>query len=521
MYCLQRLIEISHYNISTRIRIEWNQIWQTIGPHFNQVGCHSNPNVVYFCLDKLRQLASKFLELEELANFKFQKEFLKPFLFIFENNPDSKIKDMVLVCINHMIQYKPVKIKSGWKAIFSVLKVAASENSEAIVKLGFKVTNSVHSEFLDLVYAQGFYPDLVATLTAYCHCVKYPKINAQAVAILKQGVEKVSLRQNAEHGGTKEDIEANEDEDGKLWMITLRNMKNVILSGELEVRSKALSDLFDLLFNNGTLFKKAFWNEILDEIVYPIFEDLKKDPQKRENREDTAIWLSTTLVSALKLLVDLYTTFQILIQISLDRLLDLIMLCVVQENDTLSRLGAKCIQEFVERNVEYFSSEVWDKICARIVDLFEVTMPKELWFELEDDTLRQPPFGISFSAKPSKKDFPKIVMKCVLHLNAIQTLHRMLSSPKKDVIFGSIERRHIFTLGDLLYKSYSFAKMFNEDMGLRNALMKMGFMKTLPNLVKQETASATAYLHLLVEVFQSAGPHSTLLIAEIEKRLIP
>jgi brefeldin A-inhibited guanine nucleotide-exchange protein len=176
MYCLQRLIEISHYNISTRIRIEWSQIWQILGPHFNQVGCHSNPNVVYFCLDKLRQLASKFLDLEELTNFKFQKEFLKPFLFIFENNPDSKIKDMVLVCINHMIQYKPVKIKSGWKAILTILKVAAGEGAEAIVKLGFKVTSTIHSEFLDLVHGQGFYPDLVATLTEYCHCVKFPKI---------------------------------------------------------------------------------------------------------------------------------------------------------------------------------------------------------------------------------------------------------------------------------------------------------------------------------------------------------
>jgi brefeldin A-inhibited guanine nucleotide-exchange protein len=80
-------------------------------------------------LDKYRQLATKFLEIEELSNFKFQKDFLKPFLFIFENNPDQKIKDMVLSCINHMILYKAVKLRSGWQSIFAVLSVAAMEKA--------------------------------------------------------------------------------------------------------------------------------------------------------------------------------------------------------------------------------------------------------------------------------------------------------------------------------------------------------------------------------------------------------
>jgi brefeldin A-inhibited guanine nucleotide-exchange protein len=341
---------------------------------------------------------------------------------------------------------------------------------------------------------------------------------------LKQGVEKVSNRhanRGADFEQTQEQRDEEQDEDSKLWMVTFRNIKNVILDGELEVRSKALTDLFELLTNNGYQFSKSFWGTILDEIVYPLFEELKKDPQDSE-KETSAVWLSTTLVSALKLLVDLYTSFPLLIQMALDRLLDLIMLCIVQENDTLSRLGSKCIQDFVEKNVECFSFQVWDKVCSRIVDLFEVTMPKELWFDVEDSTsVRQTPFDIPFAPKPVRKEFPKIIVKCVLHLNAIQTLYKILSSNKQDVLLSSLDRRHIFTLGDLLYKSFMFAKMFNEDLELRTALMKMGFMKTLPNLIKQETTAATAYLYLMSKVFQTASPHATLLIAEVEKRLVP
>lgn len=127
MYSLQKLIEVCHYNLGSRIRLEWTQIWATIGPHINQVGCHSNPNVVYFCVDKMRQLATKFLDLEELPNFKFQRDFLRPFLFIFENNPDQKIKDMVLTCINQMILHRSSRLKSGWKTILAILTAAAKE----------------------------------------------------------------------------------------------------------------------------------------------------------------------------------------------------------------------------------------------------------------------------------------------------------------------------------------------------------------------------------------------------------
>jgi brefeldin A-inhibited guanine nucleotide-exchange protein len=72
MNSLQRIIEICYYNMM-RIRVEWVQLWNIIGEHFNQVGCLSNPVVGFFALDKLRQLSMKFLDLDELPNFKFQK----------------------------------------------------------------------------------------------------------------------------------------------------------------------------------------------------------------------------------------------------------------------------------------------------------------------------------------------------------------------------------------------------------------------------------------------------------------
>ena len=125
-YSLQKLVEISYYNM-TRVKFEWTSIWQILGDHFNEVGCHPNTNVVFFALDSLRQLSMRFMELEELPGFKFQKDFLKPFEHVMANSSSVTVKDMVLRCLIQMIQARGENIRSGWKTMFGVFTFAARE----------------------------------------------------------------------------------------------------------------------------------------------------------------------------------------------------------------------------------------------------------------------------------------------------------------------------------------------------------------------------------------------------------
>jgi brefeldin A-inhibited guanine nucleotide-exchange protein len=85
MYSLQKIVEISYYNMG-RIRLQWSRIWQVLGEHFNRVGCHPNEEIAFFAIDSLRQLSMKFLEKGELPNFRFQKDFLRPFETIMKKN---------------------------------------------------------------------------------------------------------------------------------------------------------------------------------------------------------------------------------------------------------------------------------------------------------------------------------------------------------------------------------------------------------------------------------------------------
>lgn len=47
---------------------------------------------------------------------------------------------MVVRCIAQMVNAKANQIKSGWKNIFSVFHLAASDSDAAIVELSFQTT---------------------------------------------------------------------------------------------------------------------------------------------------------------------------------------------------------------------------------------------------------------------------------------------------------------------------------------------------------------------------------------------
>jgi hypothetical protein len=78
--------------------------WHWLCCYVVQVGIHKNHNVAMYAVDSLRQLAMKFLEKSELANYHFQKDFLKPFEYIMSHS-DLKIRELVctLACWHYQV----------------------------------------------------------------------------------------------------------------------------------------------------------------------------------------------------------------------------------------------------------------------------------------------------------------------------------------------------------------------------------------------------------------------------------
>jgi brefeldin A-inhibited guanine nucleotide-exchange protein len=169
--------------------------------------------------------------------------------------------------------------------------------------------------------------------------------------------------------------------------------------------------------------------------------------------------------------------------------------------------------------------------------------------------------------RPQKSEYQGIIVRCVLHLLVIQTLQELLCphlninsnsntiimqstqmqlngelTPAPltltDKIFRSLTQEQLFVLVDCLERSFRFAKAFNSDMDLRVSLYKMGFMKQLPNLLKQETGSVGVVIGILMRMFgeedaKEAAKDETITSPEVlvgvtspadrrvEKRLMP
>ncbi|RMZ84237.1 hypothetical protein DV738_g828, partial [Chaetothyriales sp. CBS 135597] len=597
-YSLQKLVEISYYNM-TRVRIEWTRIWELLGQHFNQVGCHNNTAVVFFALDSLRQLSMRFLEIEELPGFKFQKDFLKPFEHVMANSSVVTVKDMVLRCLIQMIQARGDNIRSGWKSMFGVFTVAASEKYESIVSIAFDYTHQIYNTRFGVVISQAAFPDLIVCLTEFSKNLKFQKKSLQAIELLKSTVPKMlqtpecplSHRHSsngsngAENGlvpGLKQPSSQTEEE--QFWYPVLIAYQDVLMTGEdLEVRSRALTYLFDTLVRYGGDFPAHFWDTLWRQLLYPIFIVLqsKSDMSKAPNHEELSVWLSTTMIQALRNMITLFTHYFDSLEHMLDRFLDLLALCICQENDTIARIGSNCLQQLILQNVSKFTPEHWSKIVGAFVQLFNRTTAYDLFSaaatmsdarppSINDspeslaiagpeagatppphETASAPADNSSDPASPGgelahgeeantsledykpqndlhtpvavvtaarRRFFNRIITNCVLQLLMIDTVAELFQN---DSVYTQIPSPELLRLMVLLKKSYQFAKKFNADKELRMSLWRQGFMRQPPNLLKQESSSANTYVQILLRMYHDEGEERQSSRQETEGALIP
>jgi brefeldin A-inhibited guanine nucleotide-exchange protein len=103
-----------------RIRLVWSSIWLVLSDFFVTIGCSENLSIAIFAMDSLRQLAMKFLEREELANYNFQNEFMKPFVVVMRKSRAVEIRELIIRCVSQMVLARVNHVKSGWKSMFMV-----------------------------------------------------------------------------------------------------------------------------------------------------------------------------------------------------------------------------------------------------------------------------------------------------------------------------------------------------------------------------------------------------------------
>jgi brefeldin A-inhibited guanine nucleotide-exchange protein len=308
IYNLQKLVEVTHYNMDSRPRLVFSDIWTTVAAHLTSTALHSNAAVAMYAVDSFRQLSIQYLQREELGGFEFQRKFLKSLETVMAKGSHVSVKELLLKCVERIIMvfgskesiHQPGEgnigtLRSGWRPILAVLGLAGTDEDERIAKLGFKMVTSqlrqclsiekddvgidkvsagvlLAERFIDLVdallsYVKGPHEEL--SLISIDHLVTLTTFLADESFALplvrKRSSLKGKMMSKSEKGGGKEPNEL------ELWWPILLGFARSIGDDRKKVRLKSMVTLLAVI-NEHFFIKEA---SSVENMSLPSNEDIQ------------------------------------------------------------------------------------------------------------------------------------------------------------------------------------------------------------------------------------------------------
>lgn len=329
VFSLTKLVEIAHYNMN-RIRLVWSRIWSVLSDFFVSVGLSENLSVAIFVMDSLRQLAMKFLEREELANYNFQNEFLRPFVIVMQKSNSAEIRELIVRCVSQMVLSRVNNVKSGWKSVFMVFTAAAADERKNIVLLAFETMEKIVREYFPYITETETvtFTDCVNCLITFTNSRFNSDVSLNAIAFLRFCAVKLADGGLVWKEKTKDDdsSKGNKDaSDGRIftdnddhvsfWVPLLTGLSKLTSDPRSAIRKSSLEVLFNILKDHGHLFGRPFWIGVFNSVVFPIFNCVRNDQRETQMNDgqfltaEGSTWDSETSAVAAQCLVDLFVSF--------------------------------------------------------------------------------------------------------------------------------------------------------------------------------------------------------------------
>ena len=385
IFSLQKLVEVADCNMFTRSRMDWSSIWNLLAKHFSAIGLHENLNIAMYAIDSLKQLSIKFLQKEELSNFNFQRVFLTPFEQIMSKTKSSDIRFLIINCMEVMIRSCAGNIHSGWRSIFAIFTVAASQEILDIATSAYNViyqliTNQFELliyDFVELInclvsFVTSYHTVLsLSSLENIALCADNlanglinPAVHAQNASSDSMGISWEKSKPVADDSSVGEDASV-----FRLWWPLLLGLSTSVADMRLQVRTKALETLSLVLRQHGKLFSSQAWSVIFKGVLFPIIDSAKTDstiqPKSAYPTENPLLsrnplsWIGTMGLSVLMSFIELYKLFgtneETTTIFMLSDLLSLFDECINQEIEVLAKIGLTAMSSLILSLAEYNS----------------------------------------------------------------------------------------------------------------------------------------------------------------------
>uniref|UniRef100_A0A8C3HW99 ARFGEF family member 3 n=1 Tax=Chrysemys picta bellii TaxID=8478 RepID=A0A8C3HW99_CHRPI len=411
--------------------------WSLVAPHLVEAACHKERHVSRKAVSFIHDILTEVLtDWNEPPHFHFSEALFRPFERIMQLELcDEDVQDQVITSIGELVEVCSIQIQSGWRPLFSALEtVHSSSKSELKEYLVGEYSMGkcqapvfdVFEAFLNTDNIQVF----ANAATSYIMCLMkfvkglgevdckeigdcvsgsmstdlclpaldYLRRCSQLLAkIYKMPLKPIFLsgrlanlpRRVQERSASSEDgiecvLSDFEDDSGliNVWIILLEELTTAISNCPRQHQPPTLDLLFELLRDVAKIPGPGFGIYAVVHLLLPTMSLWLHRSHGDHSYWDAAsanfkhaIGLSCELVvEHIQSFIHSDIGYENMINTMLKDLFKLLVACVAEPTETISRVGCSCIRYVLVTAGPVFTEEMWRLACCALQDAFSATL---------------------------------------------------------------------------------------------------------------------------------------------------
>uniref|UniRef100_A0A672LT79 ARFGEF family member 3 n=1 Tax=Sinocyclocheilus grahami TaxID=75366 RepID=A0A672LT79_SINGR len=406
----------------SRALLHMMRAWSVVAPHLVEAACHKERHVsqkaVSFINDVLMEVLSSWAE---LPHFHFNEALFRPFEHIMQLELcDEDVQDQVITSIGELVEMCSAQIQSGWRPLFSALRTVhgnktdmkdyligeysmgksqapvfdvfdAFINTDNIQVFANAATDYIMC-LMKFMFTQLYSTDLCLPALDYLRkCSQLlAKIYKMPSKPVFMGARLASLPMRAqERSVSTEDgmdcVLAEFDDDTGLiqvWILLLEQLTAAVSNCPRQHQPPTLELLFELLREVTKIPGPGFGIFSVIQLLLPVMSLWLQRSHGDHSYWDIAaanfkhaIGLSCELVvEHIHSFIHSDIGYESLINLMLKDLFKLLVSCVAEPAETISRVGCSCIRYVLVAAGPVFTEEMWRLACCALQDAFSATL---------------------------------------------------------------------------------------------------------------------------------------------------
>ncbi|XP_029107058.1 brefeldin A-inhibited guanine nucleotide-exchange protein 3 isoform X4 [Scleropages formosus] len=422
----------------TRPLLHMMRAWSVVAPHLVEAACHKERHVsqkaVSFIHDVLTEVLTSWAE---LPHFHFNEALFRPFEHIMQLELcDEDVQDQVVTSIGELVEMCSPQIQSGWRPLFSALRTVhgnktdikdylvgeysmgksqapvfdvfeAFINTDNIQVFANAATDYImclmkfikglgevdYKEIGDCVHGTG-YSSTDLCLPALDYLRKCSQLLAKIYKMPSKpvflGARLASLPMRAQERSVSSDdgmdsvLSECDDDTGliQVWILLLEQLTAAVSNCPRQHQPPTLQLLFELLREVTKVPGPGFAIFAVIQLLLPVMSLWLQRSHGDHSYWDIAaanfkhaIGLSCELVvEHVHSFIHSDIGYESLINLMLKDLFKLLVACVAEPAETISRVGCSCIRYVLVTAGPVFTEEMWRLACCALQDAFSATL---------------------------------------------------------------------------------------------------------------------------------------------------